>query len=97
MKEMRKRDLILRFFLEDQRGDMTNSDFVDYYGRMSFNIRCTLSAGGHNAYAVTDTLSGSRAALSTLVFGPGNALGTVQYGQSAHVPMDQYLVKVGRR
>jgi hypothetical protein len=85
------------FFLEDQRGDISNSDFVDYYGRMSFNVRCTLQSGGHNAYAVTDTLSPSRTALATLVFGPGNTLGTVQYGQGAHVPMDQYLVKVGRK
>lgn len=87
----------LPFFLEDQRGDITNSDFVDYYGRMSFSIRCTLQAGGHNAYAVTDALSGSRTALATLVFGPSHALGTVQYGQGAMVPMDQYLAKVGRK
>lgn len=89
-------------FLEDTTGDLYNSDFVDYYSRMAFNIRCTLRSPERSVFAVTDMQAsagrnGLAVSISTLVFGANNALGTIQYGQKEHVAMDQYLVKVSRK
>lgn len=88
-------------FLEDATGDLTNCDFVDYYNRMAFNVRCSMRNSECVAYVVSDALaSAGRGGLAVpvayLVFGANHALRTVQYGQRPAVQMEQYLVKAAR-
>ncbi|EKM54772.1 uncharacterized protein PHACADRAFT_185644 [Phanerochaete carnosa HHB-10118-sp] len=89
----------LDIFFEDTTGDIAHSDFVDYYNRMSFQVRLQQRQSDRVTYAVCDTMTtAGRLAfgptLSTLVFGANNALGTVQYHHKQEVSMEQYLSRV---
>ncbi|CAL1706059.1 unnamed protein product [Somion occarium] len=91
------------FFLEDQSGDIENSEFNDIYNRMRFSLRRTDNGSQHPVlmvYDMTSTSASSRSDLrvpiACLSFGANNALGTVKIQDGAHVDMNQYLGRVGR-
>lgn len=91
----------LDIFLEDTTGDLGHSDFVDYYNRMSYQVRLQQRGADRASYAVCDTMTtAGRLAfgptLATLVFGAGNALGSVQYYRKPAVDMEQYLARQSR-
>ncbi|KZT71632.1 hypothetical protein DAEQUDRAFT_723694 [Daedalea quercina L-15889] len=88
----------LPFFLEDQTGELTGSEFVDLYNRMRLSLRCTLRDAAHTAYMVYDTSARPHALgapLACLDFAANHALGTVKIGARDAVPMGEYLVKAG--
>ncbi|KAI0929799.1 hypothetical protein AcV5_006667 [Taiwanofungus camphoratus] len=90
----------LPFFLVDQTGELTGSEFVDLYNRMRLSLRCTMRDAQRTAYMVHDmtaagsTRSGLPVPLACLDFGPNNALGTVKIGDAPYVNMAEYLAKV---
>lgn len=88
----------LPFFLEDQTGELTGTEFVDLYNRMRLSLRCTLRDASHTAYMIYDLSSRPNAfssPLACLDFGAHNALGTVKIRNGENVSMGQYLVKAG--
>lgn len=88
------------YFLEDQTGELTGSEYVDIHNRLRFSLRCTLRDAQHTAYMIYDMSArdGSRNGLlvpvACLDFGANHALGTVKIGERPHVQMHQYLAKV---
>ncbi|KAI0731622.1 hypothetical protein C8Q72DRAFT_213201 [Fomitopsis betulina] len=88
----------LPFFLEDQTGELTGSEFVDLYNRMRLSLRCTLRDVSHTAYMIYELSSRPNAhgaPLACLEFGPNHALGTVKIAHGETVSMAQYLAKAG--
>lgn len=93
------------FFLEDQSGDIENSEFNDIYQRMRFSIRKTSTDDvPHTTLMVYDLSSPSassrsdlRVPIACLTFGAGPALGTVRIHNGPTVSMEQYLSRVGRK
>lgn len=88
----------LDLFFEDTTGDIASADFVDYYNRLSFQVRLLQRRDDSVSFVVCDTMTAagrlaSGPTLSTLVFGADHALGTVQYQGKQAVPMDQYLAR----
>ncbi|PCH35969.1 hypothetical protein WOLCODRAFT_140146 [Wolfiporia cocos MD-104 SS10] len=83
------------FFLEDQTGELTGSEFVDLYNRMRLGFRCTLRDTHRTAYMVYDLSSrrASAAPLACLDFGANNALGTIKIGDGENISMAEYLSK----
>ncbi|TFK19276.1 hypothetical protein FA15DRAFT_760143 [Coprinopsis marcescibilis] len=87
------------YFLEDKSGRLTGSEFIDLYERIRLSYRCTrrptntvgaqfsileLSSPREDAYTN---------AVSVLDYQPGNALGTVYFGNRPQ-SMARYLRKV---
>ena len=88
----------LPFFLEDQTGELTGSEFVDLYNRMRLSLRCTLRDVSHTAFMIYDLSSRPNtygAPLACLEFGANHALGTVKIANGESVNMNQYLAKAG--
>lgn len=95
----------LPFMLQDSTGNITESNFVDLYSRMSFSIRCTMRNADRCAYMIYDASSSSshagRAGLmvpvACLDFAANGALGTVKIRQEENIDMERYLSKVSRK
>lgn len=93
------------YLLEDTTGNITDSNFVDIYQRMSFSIRCTMRNADRSAYMIYDASSASSRAgrgglmvpVACLDFGANGALGTVKIHQGENIEMDRYLSKVSRK
>ncbi|GJE92833.1 hypothetical protein PsYK624_089910 [Phanerochaete sordida] len=88
----------LDLFFEDTTGDVALTDFIEYYNRAAFQVRLHERRAERVTYAVCDTMSAAgRVAfgptLATLVFGAGNALGSVQFQGKPELAMEQFLAK----
>lgn len=86
------------YILEDKTGQLTGSDFIDTEGRMHLVYRCTVRDSMHTVYGIYDaspyaSYVSSMRALVLLDFGPNNKLGTVGFGPTRIIPMQEYLVK----
>lgn len=93
------------FFLEDQSGDIENSEFNDLYNRMRFSLRKTSADDAANTTLMVYDLSSPSASsrndlrvpVACLTFGAGPTLGTVRIKTGPAVNMEQYLSRVGRK
>ncbi|KAH9949096.1 hypothetical protein B0H21DRAFT_169546 [Amylocystis lapponica] len=87
------------YFLEDQTGELTGSEFVDLYNRMRLSFRCTIRDAERASYVVYDmtnrgaSRTGILVPLACLNFGANNALGTLKIGDGEYVNMNDYLSK----
>jgi hypothetical protein len=89
------------FMLEDKTGSLSNSNFVDLYGRMSLLLRCTSrDTDGASQYSIYNlNLMRHDMPVATLEYGAAGALGditTIGPGGSPQTqPMAAFLVEVG--
>jgi len=89
------------FMLEDETGSLSNSNFIDFYGRMSLFLCCTSrDTDGASQHAIYNlNLMRHDMPVVTLEYGAAGALGdiiTIGPGGSPQTqPMTAFLVEVG--
>lgn len=91
------------YHLEDTTGNITDSNFVDLYQRMSFSVRRTMHTTERSVLMIYDASSSSRAGRGGLMlpvvcieFGGNNALRTIKIGQGEPVDIERYLCRISR-
>lgn len=89
------------FMFDDKTGSLSDSSFVDYYGRMSLLLRCTSrDTDGASQYVIYNSnVMRHDMPVATLEYGAAGALGditTIGPGGSPQTqPMTSFLVEVG--
>lgn len=87
------------YMLEDMTGDLYGGAFDDIHGRIRLTVHCTQEQSCNVTYMIYDRTRSPtlnyNSILAALDFGPKHALGTVSIKSGAHIPMKQYLSKVG--
>ncbi|KAF8634278.1 hypothetical protein AX17_004234 [Amanita inopinata Kibby_2008] len=82
--------------LEDKTGQLTGSEFVDKYNRLSLSYRCTSQDENRVTYSVFDQTNGILVAfvpIFMLEFGADNSLGVIHFGPKESLQMKKYLTK----
>ncbi|KAI0694260.1 hypothetical protein BC835DRAFT_1406469 [Cytidiella melzeri] len=92
----------LPFNLEDTTGNITDSNFTDFYQRMSFSVRTTMRTPDRSALMIYNASStsagrgGLMVPVACLEFQGNNGLGTIKIGSGENIEMEKYLARVSR-
>ena len=93
-----KAKYFLPYFLEDQTGRLTGSEFIDLHDRMSLIYRRCGRDATRPMYVIYDKkqkYSCAQIPFVALEFGPDDSLGTITFpGDGRQLPMEDYLTKL---